>query len=63
MKTLFFSCPGENGLQRLYDQLPGMQLEDDPSTTPPIQKNINPGFASMEVDINAAKGFVSITKP
>lgn len=50
MNTVFFPC-GNNRMQFIFDQLPGMQL----TTNPP---KINPGFAGLEQDINAVKGYV-----
>lgn len=41
-------------MQKIFDQLPGMQLSDSAN----MPKNINPGFAGLEQSINGVKGYM-----
>ncbi|KAL9104827.1 MAG: hypothetical protein Q9163_000275 [Psora crenata] len=42
----------QNKMQKIFDQLPGMQITNGPGKP----KNINPGFACLEQALNSAKG-------
>ncbi len=53
MDIVFFPC-GQNKIQKILDQLPGMQLSNQPNQP----KNIKPGFAGLEQAINSVKGFM-----
>lgn len=59
METVFFPC-GQNLIQTVFNQLPGMQFSDQLNNNPPLYKSTNPGFAGLEQSINGVKGYVRI---
>ncbi|KAL9628096.1 MAG: hypothetical protein Q9164_007394 [Protoblastenia rupestris] len=58
MERVFFPC-GENKMQKIFDQLPGMQLSAQTGgANGPIKKNINLGFVGLEQALNGVKGYL-----
>ena len=46
-------------MQKIFDQLPGMQLSAQASgPNGPVKMNINPGFAGLEQALNGVKGYM-----